>query len=783
MQGVTAQLGGPSLRLRGVAIAVRAWAGRGLGVLHAAWTVPKPQWRALVPAAACLTWPLAGPAVWAGLLGGAPTAIPFAVITLALWAAGWTLLAAAIADRYGQADLVRLAPPAALVGAAGAAAWGLLAWLAAVPAYAPWLRVAAAALAWVEAAAVLVVGVQTLVRLVRGLASTAAVVQALEALRSRGTATATLLLGAALATCWWGLRLYLHLWVPEPLLTAWVAWPVLTAGGAAALRVCVGWLGAERATGESEGTGTVGADIARYVAPAAYVVAAVALAVFAGALPVAAARAPAGGEVLRARALLGLRDPEAAIRAARTAAAGAAGADALRLAESGQSGPARQLAAAAVAMDPASVAAQEASALVDLEAADAPDALRAAEALSAAGHPGPAAYLASLACAQTKGHGACTATAAAEALWDDPALVLTGARLRSSAAPTAVAVRPDPLLSRAVSVWAERIARTARGGTWLDGSVAVADADLLRTYTQGLSGLNAQASTEMAVAGVLAGAATGDGDEVNAALGPLAAGNAPSLTASVARQLLLAGALFSTRTPDVTAGAVASPLPAPVVKAALAAADAPGAPLSLLLAAANYSILTANNSAGTNRTGEQAAIQHLNRYLARRPRDLQALDDLALAQYELAEFPAAEQAAVRALTVGHGRDQLAQILAGYSLYGESRAAGTSASTAHGDLTAAESHLRAALAINPTPFLVWMTLGDVLDADHQPQAALTSYQQAQKWLQYDLVNHVETFSAPLEGWSVTGLPQSGGGAPGVLQADIQHVQQELKTGGH
>lgn len=127
----------------------------------------------------------------------------------------------------------------------------------------------------------------------------------------------------------------------------------------------------------------------------------------------------------------------------------------------------------------------------------------------------------------------------------------------------------------------------------------------------------------------------------------------PHLSAGTAQTVLEAGALYGAVGPDLTAGAVASPLPPTVEQAALAAARAQDAPPALLLQAGEYAVLSANTSTGTNVTGEQQAIAFLGRYTARHTRTAAAWDYLALAHYELGEFPQAEQAASRALALDH----------------------------------------------------------------------------------------------------------------------------------
>lgn len=744
--------------------AARALAPLVAADLHDLWAAllaPHPRPLLLGIAAGALTWPLAAPAALAALLGGLPPALPLFALTLAIWAAGWTVLAHLARGEAPPASagpLLRSAGPAAAIGAAVAAAWALSAWWASAVSGAAWSAVLGAALAWFDAALVLVLGVIAL----------RAPLAALPAALRRLPAPALALQAAAAAAAWYLLRGYLHIFLPQPLLTPWLAWPALAAAAFACLKTSL-WL-AHRAAPEPPPAGAP--SWRPLAAGAAFLAAAVLLGLARAPLAASLAAAPAGRALGRANRLIAGGDYATALAPARRAAAAAAGLYALATARRGAGAAA---ATAAITMDPQSANAQLALGLLALGSGQRSVTLAAARALDAAGAPGRGAYLAALACGGTHPLRGCRATAAAAALWADPRLAWFAPTASGLPGAAELGAR---LLNRAVGDWAAAVAGPAQVLQWPNAARADAQGQLLTAYTAGLTGLTPQTRAQIAVAAALTAAAVGDGNGVQAALAGL--DTAQGLSAATAESVLLAGSIYGTVAPDITAGAVGSPLPAAVSAAALGAARAADAPPELLLRAGEYAILSANRGQGTSVSGEQTAIGLLQRYSARRPRDPRGFSDLALAHYELAQYPEALQAAGRALAL-RPEDQLAEAVAGDSLFGEAEAAGTAATMRTADLTAAAAHLRAALAINPAPFLVWMALGDVLDLQHQPAQALSAYRQAQHWLTYDLAQHVETFSAPHEGWGVTGLPAAGGGGPGALQARIQKVQQEVTSG--
>jgi tetratricopeptide (TPR) repeat protein len=97
------------------------------------------------------------------------------------------------------------------------------------------------------------------------------------------------------------------------------------------------------------------------------------------------------------------------------------------------------------------------------------------------------------------------------------------------------------------------------------------------------------------------------------------------------------------------------------------------------------------------------------------------------------------------------------------------------------LAQAAAALRAGLALDPSPFLAWMALGDVLAAEHRPAEALVAYRSALAAYADDQANHVDTFSAPQEGFAMTGLPWNNAGYA-VILAHIRAAEQEQNGNG-
>jgi hypothetical protein len=72
----------------------------------------------------------------------------------------------------------------------------------------------------------------------------------------------------------------------------------------------------------------------------------------------------------------------------------------------------------------------------------------------------------------------------------------------------------------------------------------------------------------------------------------------------------------------------------------------------------------------------------------------------------------------------------------------------------------------------------MGYGDALLDAGDPGAAIDAYTTAEGWYRYNLVVHIDSFSAPPEGWAMTGMPGRGL-VLHALQVAIQTAQQQEK----